>query len=97
MLQHHVFIRYRTDTPEAHIAAFCTQMQALPPIISAIRHLEIGRDILRDARSWDLVLNMRFDSIEALRYYQQHEAHQQVMAFNQPHVADVASVDFMAE
>lgn len=96
MLQHYVFIRYQQGTPEAHIAGFCRQLQALLPLIGEIRHLEIGRDILRDARSWDLVLIMRFDSVEALRRYQQHEAHQQVMAYNQPRVADVASVDFMA-
>jgi hypothetical protein len=29
-----------------------------------------------------------------LRSYQQHPEHQKVMAFNQPFVADVASVDF---
>lgn len=97
MLRHYVFIRYQKDTPEAHIAEFCRQIQALQPVISEIRQLEIGRDILQDARSWDLVLIMRFDSVAALRHYQQHAAHQEVMAFNQPQVADVASVDFMAD
>jgi hypothetical protein len=37
---------------------------------------------------------MRFASVDALRRYQQHPEHQKVMAFNQPFVADVASVDF---
>jgi hypothetical protein len=37
---------------------------------------------------------MRFASVDALRRYQQHSEHQKVMAFNQPLVADVASVDF---
>ena len=53
-----------------------------------------GRDILHDARSWDLILIMRFASVGALRSYQQHPEHQKVMAFNQPFVADVATVDF---
>ena len=96
MLQHYVFIRYKQDTSEEHIAEFCRQMEGLPPVIAEIGHLQIGRDILRDARSWDLVLYMRFASVDALRHYQQHAAHQAVMAFNQPAVADVASVDFMA-
>ena len=50
--------------------------------------------MLREARSWDLILIMRFASVEALRRYQQHPDHLQVMAFNQPAVAEVGSVDF---
>lgn len=95
MLQHYVFIRYQENTPEEHVAAFCTKMHALSGVIPEIRQLEIGRDILHDARSWDLVLIMQFDSVEALRHYQKHVEHQAVMAFNQPRVSDVGSVDFL--
>jgi hypothetical protein len=69
-------------------------MLALRNAISTIEHLEIGRDILHDARSWDLILIMRFASTQALRGYQKHPEHLKVMAFNQPFVADLASVDF---
>ncbi|HTY93593.1 MAG TPA: Dabb family protein [Steroidobacteraceae bacterium] len=95
MLQHYVFIRYAADTPEAHVEEFCRRMRALPARLPDIRHLQIGRDILHDARSWDLMLCMRFESVAALRRYQQHPDHQQVMAFNQPAVAEVGSVDFL--
>lgn len=96
MLQHYVFIKYRAGTADAHVEEFRSRMLALRSVIAEIAHLEVGRDILHDARSWDLVLVMRFASVEALRSYQQHEAHQQVMQFNHPCVADVASVDFVA-
>jgi hypothetical protein len=43
------------------------------------------------------MLIMRFASVEALRAYQQHPEHQAVMAFNQPFVADVGSVDFESD
>jgi Stress responsive A/B Barrel Domain len=69
-------------------------MLALRNTIPGIQHLEIGRDILHDTRSWDIILIMRFASTEALRGYQQHPEHLSVMAFNQPFVADVASIDF---
>ena len=69
-------------------------MVALRSSIAGIEYLEIGRDVLHDTRSWDLILIMRFASIGALRSYQQHSEHQKVMAFNQPFVTDVASVDF---
>jgi hypothetical protein len=94
MLQHYILIKYQKSPSEEHIAEFRRRMLALRTSISSIEHLEIGRDILHDARSWDLILIMRFASVDALRSYQQHPEHQKVMAFNQPFVADVASVDF---
>jgi len=39
---------------------------------------------------------MRFADVESLRRYQQHPEHLAVMAFNQPFVAAVGSVDFFA-
>ena len=95
MLQHYVLLKYREGTPDAHVTAFCQRMRVLREAVTDIQHLEIGRDELRDARSWDLVLIMEFASIEALRAYQRHPAHLAVMAFNEPFVAGVASVDFM--
>jgi len=97
MLQHYVLIRYQTGTSDEHVAEFCRRMSALRTSIPGVDHLEVGRDILHDARSWDLILIMRFASIGALRSYQQHPEHQKVMAFNQPFVTDVASVDFEQE
>jgi len=39
-------------------------------------------------------LIMQFQSISALRGYQQHPEHRAVMQFNDPQVAQIASVDF---
>ena len=94
MLQHYVLIRYQKGVSDQHIAEFCKRMLTLRTSIEGIEYLEIARDILHDARSWDLILIMCFASVGALRSYQQHREHQKVMAFNQPFVTDVASVDF---
>jgi len=95
MLQHYVFLKYREETSDGHIAAFCEGMLALRGAIGEIRHLEIGRDELHDVRSWSLVLIMEFASVDALRAYQRHPRHLALMAFNDPFVENVASVDFM--
>ena len=89
-----VRIKYQKSTSNIRVAEFCKRMLALRTTIPDIQYLEIGRDILRDARSWDLILIMRFASVAALRSYQQHPEHQKLMAFNQPFVANVATVDF---
>jgi hypothetical protein len=93
-LRHYVFLKYRDGTTEGHVTAFCERMLALRSVIGEIDRLEIGRDELHDARSWDLVLIMEFASVAALRAYQRHPQHLAVMAFNEPFVANVASVDF---
>jgi antibiotic biosynthesis monooxygenase (ABM) superfamily enzyme len=97
MLQHYVFIRYTAHATEAHIEEFCRRMQALRGTVPGILRLEIGRDILHDARSWHLILIMQFESVATMRQYQQHPAHQQVMVFNNPAVAEVGAVDFLTD
>ena len=94
MLQHYVFMKFREGTSDEHVAAFCERMLALRSVIREILRVEIGRDVLRDARSWDLVLIMEFESVAALRQYQAHAEHKAVMLFNDPCVAELASIDF---
>ena len=94
MLHHYVFLKYHAGTSDDHITAFCERLVALRGTIGGIEHLEIGRDELHDARSWDLVLIMAFDSVDALRAYQAHPEHVALMNFNDRFVRDVASVDF---
>ena len=93
MLQHYVLIRYEKSVSDEHIAEFCRRMLALRTSIPGIEYLEIGRDILHDARSWDLILIMRFASV-ALAQLSATPGTSKVMAFNQPFVANVASLDF---
>src|ERR1041384_5214418 len=94
MLRHFVFLKYREGTSDAHVTEFCERIVALRTAMRGLQHLEIGRDELRDSRSWDLVLIMEFESVDALRAYQRHPQHLAVMSFNGPFVTDVASVDF---
>ena len=94
MLRHFVFIKYKPGTSDAHIDEFLRMTRALPASIPAMRDLEVGRDVLHTARSWDVMLAMSFTSLEELREYQIHPAHQALMAFNNPQVAEVGSVDF---
>ncbi|HEU4601451.1 MAG TPA: Dabb family protein [Steroidobacteraceae bacterium] len=95
MLRHFVFIKYTQGTSDPHIDEFIRMTRALPASIPNLRDLEVGRDVLHGARSWDVMLAMRFDSLEELREYQVHPAHRALMAFNDPQVAEVGSVDFL--
>jgi hypothetical protein len=94
MLHHYVFIKYRAGTSEDHVREFARRTLALPAMIPDIAHVEIGRDILREGRSWDIVLIMRFADLAALQRYAPHPEHMKVKAFNTPQVETVAAIDF---
>ena len=94
MLQHYVFLKFKKETPTLHIQAFCQKMLALRRVVEEIESLEVGLDELHEERSWDLVLNMTFHSVETLRLYQKHPEHVAIMQFNAPFVESVGSIDF---
>lgn len=94
MINHFILLKYKEGTSESHVDEFCRMMYALREEISEIKELQIGLDMIHDQRSWDLILIMKFDSLEDLKAYQAHPAHQAASKFNQAMVSRVASLDF---
>ena len=68
-IQHCVFLKYQSDTNDAHIQAFREKMLALQHSIEEVQHVENGIDELHDERSRDLMLIMQFEPMTALRAY----------------------------
>jgi hypothetical protein len=67
MLRHYVFLKYRDGTSDDHVTAFCERLLALRATIGEIEHLEIGRDELHDARSWDAAaIRIVVDGLESI-------------------------------
>ena len=94
MVHHYIMLKYKKGTSEDHISAFISKMRALGETIDAVASLKIGRDELREGRSWDLIMDMRFRVYEDLQTYRQHPEHAALMRFNDPFVSDIAAVDF---
>lgn len=94
MLKHYILLRYKSGVNEQHINAFCEKARAMQNDIAQIKQLIVGRDILHEARSWDVIMDLTVESIEDLRAYQAHPVHQALMAFNGDLVSDVAAIDF---
>ena len=63
-----------------------------------LRHLEVGTDVIRSERSYDVALYTRFDSLADLQAYQIHPYHAGVVV---PHMKSVCSsivaVDYESE
>lgn len=56
-------------------------LEKLPEQIAEIRQLEVGINLDQSDAAADVVLYSEFDSLETLRRYQKHEAHQKVVQF----------------
>ena len=56
--------------------------------IDLLRHIEVGVDLIRSERSYDIALTTRFDSLEDLQAYQVHPYHAGVVV---PHMKSVCS------
>lgn len=94
MVRHYVMLKYKETTSADHISAFVEKMSVLTENINAVESVTIGLDELRESRSWDLILDMRFQCYEDLQTYRKHPDHIAVMQFNDPFVSDIAAVDF---
>ena len=78
MLTHIVLFKLKDPTPE-NIEKARGLMAGMAGKIPDLRHLELGVDVIRSKRSYDLALVAKFDSLEGFRAYQAHPAHQKVV------------------
>ena len=53
-------------------------------------------DALRSNRSWDVCLITRFDDADGMQAYQEHPAHQDVVAWIRERSTAIAAVDWPA-
>ena len=62
--------------------------------IPVLRYIEVGIDVLRSERSYDIALITKFDSIEDLQTYQIHPVHLEVAKYINSVKEVSISVDF---
>jgi hypothetical protein len=87
MITHIVFFKLSNPSP-GNITATRDKLLGMAGKISVIRHMEVGVDVVRSERSYDLALVTRFDSLADLQAYQLHPCHADDVV---PHVKSVCS------
>lgn len=80
MLVHVVMFQFKEENKEAHLAQVKTMLEALPAKIGELKRMEVGIDISRSARSFDLVLISMFEDQAGLNEYAVHPAHLEVVS-----------------
>ena len=87
MISHIVLFKLADPTTE-NLTATRDKLLSMDGKIDLLRHLEVGVDVVRSERSYDIALTTRFDSLEDLQAYQIHPYHAGVVI---PHMKAVCS------
>lgn len=80
MLVHIVMFQFKEENKELNLAQVKTMLEALPAQIESLRRMEVGIDISKSERSFDLVLTSTFDDQAGLSAYAVHSAHLNVVS-----------------
>jgi len=74
MITHIVLFKLAEPTAE-NLAVTRNKLLSMDGKIDLLRHLEVGIDLIRAERSYDIALTTRFDSLADLQAYQIHPYH----------------------
>lgn len=79
MLVHIVMFAFKDENKEANLTQVKGMLEALPSKIESLKRMEVGIDIGKSERSFDLVLTSTFVDQEGLSAYAIHPAHLEVV------------------
>lgn len=80
MITHVVLFRLKDRSPE-NIDKAKKVLEGLSGMVPVLRHLEVGVDLVKSERSYDIALTAKFDSLKDLDEYQNHPFHQEVAGY----------------
>jgi hypothetical protein len=80
MITHIVLFKLADPSPE-NVQKTKEVLENMEGKIPQLKYIEVGVDVLRTERSFDLSLITKFDSLEDLNAYQVHPVHKEVIAF----------------
>ncbi|MFB5760448.1 Dabb family protein [Paenibacillus medicaginis] len=92
MIKHIVFFKLKDRSPESveHTASVLRSMNGK---IKEVLSLEVGVDVIRSERSFDISLTAVFEHLKDLQTYQLHPVHQEIIQ----HINEVKDVSFAVD
>lgn len=94
MITHIVLFKLADPTAE-NLMATRNKLLSMDGKIDLLRHLEVGIDVIRSERSYNIALTTRFDSLEDLQAYQIHPYHAgEVVPHMKGVCSSIAAVDY---
>ncbi|MDP2078337.1 MAG: Dabb family protein [Sulfuricurvum sp.] len=95
MLVHIVMFAFKEENKEANLVRVKSMLEALPSKIESLKDMEVGIDIGKSDRSFDLVLTSTFEDQEGLNAYAVHPAHLEVVNVIKEVTAMAKVVDYL--
>lgn len=74
MIKHIVLFKFKNPSEEI-INNVVSGLRALEGKVESLRSIEVGTDVIRSERSYDVALVSSFDSLDGLQAYQIHPEH----------------------
>ncbi|NMO95414.1 Dabb family protein [Paenibacillus lemnae] len=93
MIKHIVFFKLKEPTEE-NIDRTVQVLKNMEGQIPQLLSLEVGADVIRSERSYDLALIVEVESLEELQAYQVHPVHQEVIKYINEVKDHTLAVDF---
>src|SRR5659263_657557 len=93
MITHVVLFKLKDRSPRS-IEKARDVLLGLKGKIPVLRYLEVGIDVLKSERSYDIALITKFDSMDDLQTYQVHTVHLEVAKYIMAERESAISVDF---
>ncbi|MBQ8292245.1 MAG: Dabb family protein [Bacilli bacterium] len=94
MIKHIVCYKLKNRTEEAK-QNVKKMFMSMPDKIEAIKEIQVGLDFLKSERSYDVVLEITFESVEKMNEYQKHPYHLNTVKPFMKEAKDLSvSVDF---
>lgn len=78
MIKHIVLFKLKDASPE-NIEVTANILRGLEGKVEQLRSIEVGVDVIKSQRSYDIALITTFDSLEDLEGYQVHPEHKKVI------------------
>jgi len=97
MLTHIVCWKYKPETTQEQKETHLAKLKNLPNVIPNIVSFNLGFDVLRLERSFDLGLVAVYPDRAALDFYTEHHVHQEAARMGKEIAERVVSVDFTSE
>ncbi len=79
MLVHIVMFQFKDENKKVNLERVKSMLEALPSKINELKNMEVGIDISKSERSFDLILTSLFENQEGLNAYAVHPAHLEVV------------------
>ena len=96
MIRHIVLFKFKDAISPEERRAFIARLKKLPQQIAEIKEFEVGEDITRAARSYDLALVATYEDEEALQRYAEHPDHLPVVELSRQLCQHIVAVDYVA-